>query len=78
MKEWKYPQEKTSKESEISNFPDKEFKEMVMRVLTKFEGGIEKLRENFNKEKNNEVTNRPKEHSNWNENCIGRNQQLIS
>lgn len=44
--------------------PDKEFKEMVMRVLTKFEGGIEKLRENFNKEKNNEVTNRPKEHSN--------------
>lgn len=34
-----------------NNWPDKEFKETIIRMLTKLETGIEEFRENFNKEK---------------------------
>ena len=42
--------EKKKKEMEISNMPDKEFKEMIIRISTKLERWIEELRENLNKE----------------------------
>lgn len=45
----KKSQKKYCKQIEISNLPDKESKEIVIRILTKFEGGIEELREHFNK-----------------------------
>lgn len=48
-------------ETEISNLPDKEVKETVIRILTNRESGIVALRENFNKEKE---PSRPEEHSN--------------
>lgn len=34
----------------ISNLLDKEFKETVLRMLTKLESGTEELQQNFNKE----------------------------
>lgn len=34
----------------ISNLPDTKFKDIVIRILTKLESGIEELRENLNKE----------------------------
>lgn len=47
----KSPRKKASKETEISNLPNKEFKEMDIRTLTKPECRIEELQDNFNKEK---------------------------
>lgn len=41
---------KNLKQMEISNLPDKEFKEKVIRILTKIESGIKELMEHFNKE----------------------------
>lgn len=38
-------------EVEISNLPDRKFKEIVIRTLVKLENGIEELRGNFSKEK---------------------------
>ena len=34
----------------LSNLLDKEFKETVIRILTKLEGAIEELEQNFNEE----------------------------
>ena len=34
---------------EISNLPDKEFKESVIRIIKKLENRMQKFRENFNK-----------------------------
>lgn len=47
------------KEMDTSNLPNKEFKEMVIKVLTKLESDIEKLRENFNKEVERIIKNQP-------------------
>ena len=48
------PPQKTPNESEISNVPDKEFKEMVIRMLTNLsERRMEELSENFNKDLEN-------------------------
>ena len=44
----KSPGEKKPKETEISNLHDKEFKEIVIRMLTKIEIKIEKVRKDFN------------------------------
>lgn len=38
-------------EMEMSNLPDKEVKETVIRMLTKLKNGIQDLKENFNEEK---------------------------
>lgn len=35
---------------DVSNLPDKEFKLMVLKMLTKFEKRVEELSKNFNKE----------------------------
>lgn len=35
--------------TEINNQPDKDFKEMVIKIITQLESEIEKLRENFNR-----------------------------
>ena len=43
--------EKNSNEMEISNLPDKEFTEMVIKMPNKLESRIEEFREHFNKEK---------------------------
>lgn len=44
------PQQRNSKNPQkISNMPNKEFKEIVTRMLTKLESGIWELMENFNK-----------------------------
>lgn len=43
------------KEMDISNLPNKEFKEMVIKVLTKLESDIE----NFNKEVERIIKNQP-------------------
>ena len=50
IKEQEKSLEKKKKEMEISNMPDKEFKEMIIRISTKLERWIEQLRENLNKE----------------------------
>ena len=50
IKEQEKSLEKKKKEMEISNMPDKEFKEMIIRISTKLERWIEELRENLNKE----------------------------
>lgn len=44
---------------DISNLPNKELKEMVIKMLTKLESDIEKLRENFNKEVESIIKNQP-------------------
>lgn len=41
--------EKKPNEMEISNVLDKEFKEMVIRILNKLKNTVEELREHFNK-----------------------------
>lgn len=38
---------------EISNLPDKDFKVMIIKVLTNFRKRMDKHRENFNKEREN-------------------------
>ena len=38
---------------EISNLPDAEFKTQITRLLNKFRGKVDDLRENFNNEKGN-------------------------
>lgn len=50
MKELEKSAGKTPKDTEISNLPDKEFKEMILRLLTKLECGLEEFRGNFHKE----------------------------
>lgn len=42
--------ERKPTKKEISNFTDKDLKEMVMGMVTKIESGIEKLRKNFDRE----------------------------
>ena len=49
-------QDRTSennKKMEISNLPDAEFKTQITRLLNKFRGKVDDLRENFNNEKGN-------------------------
>lgn len=41
----------------ISNLPNKEFKEMVIRMLNKLKSRIEELRDHFNKETENVIKN---------------------
>lgn len=41
--------EENSNETEISNFPDKKFKETVIWMLNKLDNRIEKPREHFKK-----------------------------
>ena len=43
--------EKILTETEISDLPDKEFKIMVIKMLTKFKRRMDQHSENFNKEK---------------------------
>lgn len=42
-------EQETRQEMETSNLPDKVFKEMVIKILTKLESRIQELREIFNK-----------------------------
>ena len=51
MNEQEKTPEKNSNEMEISNLPDKEFTEMVIKMPNKLESRIEEFREHFNKEK---------------------------
>lgn len=44
-------------ETEINSLPDKEFKVMVIKVLTGLERGVDKLREGFNQEVENTKKN---------------------
>lgn len=48
---------KTRSITRNSNFPDTEFKEMIIRMFTKRESAIEELRENFNKESEGIIKN---------------------
>lgn len=41
---------------EISDLPDKEFKETVIRMLSKLKSGMQICRKNFNKELENKRT----------------------
>ena len=50
MKGWKKISEKTTNETEISNLPDKEFKALVIKMLTELGKRIDEHNENFNKE----------------------------
>lgn len=43
--------EKKPNEMEISNVLDKEFKEMVIRILNKLKNTVEELREHFNRDR---------------------------
>ena len=45
----KFPQ--NPKEVESSHLSNKKFKGTIIRVLIKFESGLEELRENFNEQK---------------------------
>ena len=47
------PWEKTRNETEINNLPDKEFKELVIKMLTEVWKRIHEHNENFNKELEN-------------------------
>lgn len=47
MKEQLKNPEKNSNEMEITHLPDKELKEMVVRMLNKLKSRIQKLREHF-------------------------------
>ena len=53
VKEQDKTAEKNLNEMEISNLPDKEFKEMVIKMLTKLGRRMEEHSENFNKELEN-------------------------
>lgn len=56
---------------EISNLPDKELKETVIRVLYKLERRIEEPRKNFNKELENIIkTIRSEDYHNLNKEYI--------
>ena len=55
----KTPQE-NSNETEISNLPNNEFTEMVIRMINKLENRIEEPREHFNKELQNVIKNQSK------------------
>ena len=54
------PPEKTPNETEISNLSDKEFKETVIRMLTKLGRRMEEFSENFNKDLENIRKNQSK------------------
>lgn len=54
--------------TEISNQPDKDFKEMVIKILTQLESKIEKLRENFNRKYKIEPSTL-EEYNNQNKKC---------
>ena len=59
--------------------PDKNFEEMIIRMLTKHENGTVELKENFNTEKVlNKELSKPEKYSNWNEKRIRKIHQLIS
>lgn len=61
------------------NFPDTEFKEMIIRMLTKLESAIEELRENFNKESEGIIKNQAELKNTITEmKNTRRNQQQIS
>lgn len=45
-------------EMEISNLPNKNFKETVTRMFNKLENRMEELREHFNKERENVIKNK--------------------
>lgn len=46
-----------TREMEVTNLPDKEFKEMVIRMLTKLEGGAKELGETFNRKLESVIKN---------------------
>ena len=50
LTEQEKPPEKTTNETKIYNLPDKEFKALVIRMLTELGKRIDGHRENFNKE----------------------------
>lgn len=61
------------------NFPDTEFKEIIIRMLTKLESAIEELRENFNKESEGIIKNQAELKNTITEmKNTRRNQQQIS
>lgn len=45
------PPKKKTKEREISNLPDEDFKEIVIKMLTKLESGLEEFRRSSTKRK---------------------------
>lgn len=50
MKEQDKTSEKELNEIEISNMPDKGFREIIIKIFTRFERQVEELSENFNKD----------------------------
>lgn len=70
---------KNSNEREISNFPNKDFKEGVIRMLNKLRSRIEELREYFNRvRKCTKEPIRDEEYNYCKEEYIRRNRQKIS
>lgn len=57
LKEQDKMPKKLQNETEINSLPDKEFKVMVIKVLTGLERGVDKLREGFNQEVENTKKN---------------------
>ena len=56
--------EKTTDEREINNLPDKEFKTLVIRMLTELGKRMDEQSENFNKELENKNQSELKNYSN--------------
>lgn len=57
MKKQEETPEKNPKAIEVSDLPDKEFKETIIRMLNKPESTIEEFTEHFNKNKENVIEN---------------------